>query len=166
MDDGSLTSIQFTVFDESAVQDPAAIASLLATTYQKVQLAKACKQQLEQDIQLVEHVYNSAVVYGRASVRQSMIPALTAKLTLSHLLDRYILLLALDLLRMESCLRGPVPSTYWQSWNSSTMELRNRTPNIHDYYLWQLRVYHDDEDEDEETWQSPQLDVVLRRDAQ
>ena len=168
MDDGSLTSTSFTVFDESAVQDPAAVAQLLATTYRKVQLAKAYKEQLAQDIQLEERVYNCAVDTGRASVRQAMIPSVTSKLTLSHLLDRYILLMARDMLRLESCLRGPVPPTYWQSWSSSTMALRHRTPNVHDYFLWQLSVSQDDDDDDEddEIWRTPQLDLVLRRDAQ
>lgn len=169
MDEGTLASCNFTAFDEKVARHPAEIAQLLLKNFQKVTAAKMAREHLSQELHLLERVYYSAVDSGRASVRQAMVPSLTSLLTTAHLLDRYILLLTRDCLRLESCLRGPVPAPYWRSWRSSVIELRQRIPNVHDYFLWQVSVHSHDEaeaGEDRAQWRSRNVGLTLRRDAQ
>ena len=168
MDQGTLSSSKFTVFDERIVDDPAAVSRLLTTTFLKVTAARMMREQLRHQLQLVERVYLSAVDSGRASVRQSVATSVTSLLTMTHLLDRYLLLMARDCLRLESCLRGPAPVSYWRAWRSSLDELHQRIPNVHDYFLWQLSSQSQDEaDQSDGTELRSSTHVAsLRRDAQ
>lgn len=168
MDEGTLSNSSFTVFDEEVSHDLGEVAKLLATSYLKVTTARRAREQLSKELQLIERIYYSAVDAGRASVQYTVAMSITSLLTTGHLLDRYLLLMARDCLLLESCLRGAVPMSYWRSWRSSLEELRERIPNVHDYFLWHLSIQSDDEDVLEEgvRERSRHVGLVLRRDAQ
>lgn len=172
MDEGTLSNSSFTVFDEEVSHDLGEVAKLLATTYLKVTTARRAREQLSKELQVVERIYYSAVDAGRASAQYAMSMAITSLLTTGHLLDRYLLLMARDCLLLESCLRGAVPMSYWRSWRSSLEELRERIPNVHDYFLWQISLQSQEEEEEEDysgrgaRERSRHLGLVLRRDAQ
>lgn len=171
MDEGTLSNSSFTVFDEEVSHDLGEVAKLLATTYLKVMTARRAREQLSKELQVIERIYYSAVDVGRASAQYAMSMSITSLLTTGHLLDRYLLLLARDCLLLESCLRGAVPMSYWRSWRSSLGELRERIPNVHDYFLWQISIQSQDEEEEDFSGRglregSRHLGLVLRRDAQ
>ena len=174
MDYGSLTGSRFTVFDNTVAEDPQRTAQLLNITHAKLAIAKSIKTQIREQLRGLEDVYHASLGFGKASSRAAMIPRLTSMLAQAHLLDRYILLVARDCLLYESCLRGPVPDSYWQNWRTSTLDLANRAPNIHDYFLWRITLEDEELDisQDEENLDehrvpdNGRLRLALRRDAQ
>lgn len=161
MDLGSINTSEFTVFDSSVVDEPAQVAQLLATSHLKVSTARLTRRQLGEQLRLLQDVYHASLDHGKASVRSAMVPRVTALLTLVHLLDRYILLMARDCLRLEACLRGPIPSSFVHAWRESQRELRLRTPNIHDYFLW--RVTSSSQDDEDNSFSGSLPDLVLWR---
>ena len=171
MDSGSLTGSRFTMFDKTAVEDPHRTAHLLKITLAKLDIAKALRTEISDRLRDLEHVYHTSLALGKANSRLAMLPRLTTMLAQAHLLDRYILLTAKDCLLYESCLRGPVPTSYWQYWKNATLELATRTPNIHDYFLWRVsmedyQLANDDEDVDEQrATVTGQLKLEFRRDS-
>ena len=169
MDTGTLDTRKLRAFDKAAFKDPTEVARVLAESHLKVMAARKAREELEDRIELAEKVYYRAMDHGKASARQSLVPSVTSLLTMAHLMDRYLLMKVHECLRLELYFRGPVPLSHWQSWRASLEDLRQRIPNVHDYFLWRLSVHTTDEADpphDNTEFRSDAARLTLRRDAQ
>lgn len=140
MDTGTVHESTFTVFEKPASQDRERLLHLLSNTQTKVMLARAARERLLSQLREREDRYCALFEAGRAPAAASVVAPMATLQTVLHLVERYILLLLRDCLRMESCLRGPIENAHWRTWRSSVRDLDERTPNVHDYFLWELSL--------------------------
>lgn len=140
MDTGTLQESTFTVFEKRPNQSRVRILHLLSSTQTKVMLARTAREHLLSQLREREDRYCALFEAGRAPAAASVVAPMATLQTTLHLVERYILLLLRDCLRMESCLRGPVEDVHWRTWRSSVRDLVERTPNVHDYFLWELSL--------------------------
>lgn len=138
MDMGTLHESTFTLFDKHSCRNRVRTVHLLTKTQGKVMLARTAREHLLSQLRAREDRYCSLFEAGRAPAAASVVASIASLQTMLHLVERYILLLLRDCLRLESCLRGPIEDAHWRRWRSSVRELTQRTPNVHDYFLWEL----------------------------
>ena len=136
MDFGQVSSVELTFLEPSPVTSWAALARQLATLHAKISRAKSCRAATLRRLRRHLEVSTAAAMHGRRREALAM--------ALGHALDRYILLLLRDSLRVEALLRQQaVPPLFWQAWRAQAAALEDRAPSIHDLFLWQIGEHHE-----------------------
>ena len=140
MDFGQVSSVELTFLEPSPVTSWAALARQLATLHAKISRAKSCRaanlRRLRLHLEVSCALSTAAATHGRRRAALAM--------ALGHALDRYILLLLRDSLRVEALLRRQaVPPPFWQAWRAQAAALEDRAPSIHDLFLWQIGEHHE-----------------------
>ena len=144
MDFGDIRSISFTTYDEEKYlddQDFEELHSYVRMTHMKLQVGSCSQAVLKHRLRKAEAMYD--VAGSRGISRLTALRVANLRTTL-HTLYRYELLLVRDLMRVQARLGDPPSHETWNLWYRNEDFLSRHSPNVHDMFLWQVDLQHDD----------------------
>ncbi|XP_076042248.1 uncharacterized protein LOC143026129 [Oratosquilla oratoria] len=129
----------------------------------KINVTRKTKDLLRRHLDDVGELFYKTLRLGRGSVRQALSLRISKLLSLLHILELYILQLARKSLNAEVELTGePIPEELAISLDNYEMEVRQRVPNLHDYFAWQLEARR----ANTYTRCTTRVNLILRRSAE